>query len=95
VGQLIAFVYAAGFRIDLGRGMSARHSRLSGMRSTTQASSIACIATGSPVDLQLFKDGVYLTDPAAYKIRGEYWKTLDPSCRWGGDFTTVDADHFQ
>jgi hypothetical protein len=46
------------------------------------------------VDLQLFKDGVYLTDPAAYRPLGEYWKTLDPDCCFGGDFKTVDADHF-
>jgi hypothetical protein len=46
------------------------------------------------VDFMLFKDGEYLTDPTDYKFMGDYWKSLDPSCRWGGDFTTVDADHF-
>ncbi len=52
------------------------------------------------VDFQLFKDGVYLTDPAAYKFMGDYWKTLDPSCCWGGDFLDSaghpkpDSDHF-
>jgi hypothetical protein len=46
------------------------------------------------VDLQLFKDEVYLTDPRAYRPLGEFWKILDPDCTWGGDFKTVDADHF-
>jgi hypothetical protein len=46
------------------------------------------------VDFMLFHEGIYLTDSAEYKFMGDYWKTLDPLCRWGGDFTTVDADHF-
>jgi hypothetical protein len=47
------------------------------------------------VDLQAFDvNGNYLTDKSAYQPLGDYWKSLDPRCRWGGDFTTVDADHF-
>lgn len=46
------------------------------------------------VDLNLFKDGVNLTSLEDYRPLGEYWKTLDPLCRWGGDFQRVDADHF-
>ena len=47
------------------------------------------------VDLNAFKDGHYLTDAASYKPLGEYWKSLDPSCRWGGDFTHLsDPFHF-
>lgn len=25
---------------------------------------------------------------------GRIWKTLDPSCTWGGDFEKVDLNHF-
>lgn len=47
------------------------------------------------VDLNLFKDGVYQSDTAAYKAMGDYWKTLDPSACWGGDFhTNPDGNHF-
>jgi hypothetical protein len=42
----------------------------------------------------LFKDGVWLTDSASYQPLGDYWKTLDPDCAWGGDFTKHDGDHF-
>jgi len=48
------------------------------------------------IDLNLFKDGVYLTDYADYKIFGDYWKALHPFNRWGGDFhTLVDSNHFE
>lgn len=51
---------------------------------------------GLAVDLLLYDaNGNYLTDKASYQPLGDYWKTLDPLCRWGGDFTTrIDADHF-
>lgn len=93
VGQLISFVYAAGFELTWGEAFrTAEQAQWDAQHHTGIINSVHCDRLA--VDLQLFKDGVYLTDPAAYKFAGEYWKTLDPSCRWGGDFTTVDADHF-
>lgn len=47
------------------------------------------------VDLNLFRDGTLLKTVEDYRPLGTYWKTLDPLCRWGGDFVTrPDADHF-
>lgn len=46
------------------------------------------------IDLNLFKDGVYLTDKADYQPAGDYWKMLDADARWGGDFHSPDSDHF-
>ncbi len=38
------------------------------------------------LDLQLFRDGVYLTASEDYQPLGDYWKSLRPGNRWGGDF---------
>lgn len=46
------------------------------------------------IDLNLFKDGVYLTDAESYKPLADYWKTLDPDACAGYDFASRDADHF-
>jgi hypothetical protein len=35
-----------------------------------------------------------MTDTAVYKPLGDYWKTLDPACCWGGDFSKPDGNHF-
>ena len=45
-------------------------------------------------DLNLFLHGVYQPDSEAYRPLGEYWKSLHPLCRWGGDFSKPDGDHF-
>lgn len=42
------------------------------------------------VDLNLFRDGVYLTDTADYLSVGEYWESIGGS--WGGRFS--DGNHF-
>lgn len=44
-------------------------------------------------DLSLFKGGKYLTKTEDYKVAGDIWKSLDPLCRWGGDWK-VDGNHF-
>jgi len=53
------------------------------------------------VDFNLFKDAslesdedIYQKDSEAYRPLGEYWKSLHPLCRWGGDFKSKDGNHF-
>lgn len=46
------------------------------------------------IDLSLFTDGNYLDGGQAYADLGAFWKTLDPDCCWGGDFTKPDQDHY-
>lgn len=53
------------------------------------------------VDVQIFleKGGAWVyadrgTEPE-YKLLANYWKSLDPLCCWGGDFThSPDWDHY-
>jgi hypothetical protein len=62
------------------------------------------------VDLNLFRDtnndGIkdYITDTAAYKQLGDYWVSLHPDNRWGGDWDKdgqfkdekfLDGNHFE
>lgn len=46
------------------------------------------------IDFNLFSHGVFLRDSQAWKFAGDYWKTLHPLARWGGDFATKDGNHF-
>ena len=32
--------------------------------------------------------------PGVWNRLGNYWKSLHPLCRWGGDFETRDLNHF-
>lgn len=46
------------------------------------------------IDLNLFKNGTYLTATEDHRMLGEYWKSLDQDCCWGGDFSKPDGNHY-
>lgn len=46
------------------------------------------------IDLNLFKDGKFLTSTEAHRQFGEYWESLNPLCCWGGRFSRPDGNHY-
>lgn len=44
------------------------------------------------IDLNLFKDGVYLSSSDSHRPLGEWWEQQHPLCRWGGRFG--DGNHY-
>jgi hypothetical protein len=45
------------------------------------------------IDLNLFKDGAYLSDTESHRPFGEWWEAQDPLNRWGGRFK--DGNHYE
>ncbi len=43
------------------------------------------------IDLNLFKEGKYLTDSEDHRFLGEYWESLHDGCHWGG---AEDGNHY-
>lgn len=46
------------------------------------------------VDLHLFRDGLYLTRSEDHAALGAWWKAQHALCRWGGDFSRPDGNHY-
>lgn len=44
------------------------------------------------IDLNLFKDGVYLSSTEDHKELGEFWESIHELARWGGRFK--DGNHY-
>jgi hypothetical protein len=50
---------------------------------------------GLAVDIDLTKDGIYLTDTMDHYTFGVFWESLHNDCRWGGRFKKgVDGNHY-
>ena len=47
------------------------------------------------IDINLFKDSVWLQAVSDHKPFADYWKSLSPMNRYGGDFKRVDSDHYE
>jgi D-alanyl-D-alanine carboxypeptidase len=93
VAQLISFAYGDGFEFTFGEAY--RTPEQAALNAKSGAGITNSLHTKRlAVDLNLFIEGVYQTDSAAYKPLGVYWKALDPECAWGGDFSRPDGNHF-
>lgn len=93
VAQLIDWAYAQGYEITFSEAyrppfVAEEYARRGvGIKTSLHCSRLA-------IDLNLFKDGKYLTRTKDHEPLGEYWKNLHPLCRWGGDFRRRDGNHY-
>lgn len=93
VARLITWCYANGYELTFGEAY--RTPEQAALNAKTGAGISNSLHTKRlAIDMNLFVNGEYQQDSAAYKPLGEYWKTLDPEARWGGDFSRPDGNHF-
>ena len=73
-------------------------------RSPEEATRLAKLGVGSvnslhcqrlAIDLNLFRDGKYLSSTESHRPLGEWWEQQHPLCRWGGRFRDrPDGNHY-
>lgn len=90
LGVLIARAYEMGYALSVGDVFDADGDG-GHMKNSVHDIKLAA-------DLNLFVrvkgKWVYQSDVAAHKGLGAFWKSLDPLCRWGGDWKSGDANHY-
>lgn len=82
LGQLINYAYEKGYEITLGDTYPGKYKHKSG----------SFHEKGLAIDLNLFRDGMYLTLTEDHAPLGTYWKSLGGT--WGGDFKNKDGNHY-
>jgi hypothetical protein len=97
LAKLIEHVYANGYELTLGEvwrsdATAALNAKLGkGIKNSLHIRRLA-------VDINLFKNGVWLKDTKDYKWLGTWWKALGGAAfetAWGGDFSKLpDGCHF-
>lgn len=92
IPRLIDFAYENGYEITLGDAY--RDARVFGKIGEAKGygNSKSNHKVRLAIDLNLFKNGVYLTTTEAHKPLGEFWESLHPLCAWGGRFN--DGNHY-
>ena len=94
IAKLVAFAYSEGFELTFGDAY--RDPRVHGAVGVkkTYSSANSVHKDRLAVDFNLFKNGKFLTSSEDHKALGAYWKTLHEDCRWGGDFSKPDGNHY-
>ena len=89
VGKLIARAYRQGYEISLGDAhRSVQEATRLGFPGSLHVSKLA-------IDLNLFRDGKYLSSTESHRPLGEWWEKQsgeDFTCAWGGRFG--DGNHY-
>ena len=94
VHLLLAKAYELGYEVTLGDVY--RDPRLHGTMGEKKGygHSKSCHKIRLAIDLNLFKDGKYITNGDGHEDLGKWWKDGHPLARWGGDFTIKDFNHY-
>ena len=92
-GQLIKFAYDQGYEMTFAEAYRPlEQAKLMAASGAGISNSLHTVRLA--IDLNLFRDGKYLTTTAAHRPLGEYWESLAPDCCWGGRFKRNDGNHY-
>ena len=94
VAYLIQHIYAAGYACTFGDAYRDPRSHGAMGLNLSYGRSQSAHKQRLAIDLNLFKDGEYLSTTEAHRQFGEYWKALHKRNRWGGDFNSPDGNHY-
>lgn len=94
VADLIIHAFELGYEITLGEAYRSREEaeRLAkagkGIVNSLHTSRLA-------IDVNLFRDGRYLSATESHRPLGEWWEQQHAGCRWGGRFQRSDGNHYE
>jgi hypothetical protein len=93
LAELILFIYGRGYKVRMGEVLRIK------AQAEANAASGAGISNSLHLDklaadLNLFREGTFLTETEDHREFGEFWKSLHPDCCWGGDFSKPDGNHY-
>lgn len=96
VGKLIIEAYRLGFTITLGEAWRTPEQQYIYYSKGHSNAKRSLHQDRLAIDINLFKDGFYLTDSDDHRVLGLYWEKLHPYNRWGGHITKLrDGNHYE
>ena len=92
VPRLIDKAHELGFEVTLGDAFRDPRSHGKLGERIAYGAKFSCHKMRLAIDLNLFKDGKYLTTTEDHRPLGEWWEQQHPESAWGGRFN--DGNHY-
>lgn len=93
VAKLITYAYSIGYEITFGEAWrSPEQAKWNAAQGIGTANSLHIDRLA--IDLNLFREGRYITDSEGHSLLGAWWKSLGNDYKWGGDFAKRDFNHY-
>ncbi len=94
IGGLLHYIYSQEYEVTFGEAYRTPEQAALNAKSGAGISN-SLHTKRLAMDLNLFKDGVWLQESGDHKPFGEWWKAQHSLCRWGGDFEhRPDGNHY-
>lgn len=91
VAELIRFAYSSGYELTFGEAVRSAE-EAARLKKEGKGIMLSQHTQRLAIDLNLFKDGVFLSSTKHHQPLGEWWEQQHPLCRWGGRFN--DGNHY-
>ncbi len=92
LAELILWAYEHGYEIAIGEVFrTPEQAALNAEKGKGIKNSLHTLCLAA--DLNLFKNGIYLTKTEDHKELGEHWESMGGT--WGGRFSKPDGNHYQ
>jgi len=102
VAKLIKFAYKNGYELTFGEAYRTREQQLIYVQTGKSKTMNSMHLNRLAVDFNIFIDGQWNQNWNQIKPLGEFWITLHPNNRWGGDWNKngikdgfIDTPHFE
>lgn len=90
--KLMDFLHDQGYRMRFGEALRTEDQQEIYLRTGASRVKRSLHQDKLAIDINLFKDGEFLTETEDHEPLGIYWESLHPLCRWGGRFG--DGNHY-
>jgi hypothetical protein len=90
--KLFEYIHEQGYECTLGDAYRDARSHGKLGERIAYGNKFSCHKVRCAIDINLFKDGKYLTTTNDHHPIGKFWENLHPLCCWGGRFN--DGNHY-
>jgi hypothetical protein len=91
LGELLVYIHLKGYQVRIGDAWSLPHDTTTDGKPRHKKNSQHHKKLA--IDLNLFKNGKFLSSTEDHRDFGIFWEKLSPFCRWGGRYN--DGNHYE
>ena len=93
ISLLIQYAYTIGYELSFAEAYrTPEQAKLNAKKGSGISNSLHISRLA--IDLNLFRDGKYLTKTSDHAQLGAFWQSIHKDNRWGGDFKQPDGNHY-
>lgn len=93
---LFTFLHVRGFQVRIGEAYRTKEQQALHVKAGRSQTFNSMHLKKCAIDLHIFKNSIWLQNKEELQEIGDFWESLSPQNRWGGNWETfTDCPHFE